>query len=135
MGKYDFLGTGFYFPIAPDGATGRIKEVSGEEDIIQAIGLIISTRKGERLMRPDFGCDIYNYVFELTDYTNLRMMEKMVRDSLLIWEPRIRDIEVTASYSQYDQDVVELNIDYVVRSTNNPFNLVYPFYLSEGIIL
>lgn len=135
MEQYEFLGTGFQFPVEADPVTGRLKETSGESDIIQAISMILMTKKGERVMRPEFGCDIYSYLFDVTDYQILRMMERVVTESLIRWEPRIREIEVNAELSGEGETAVLIRISYVVRSTNNPYNLVYPFYLNEGIRL
>lgn len=128
-----FLGVGFHFPIQVEEATGKMKTVSLEEDIVQAIPIILMTRKGERVMRPEFGCDIYNYAFDTTDYTTLVQMENAVRDALIRWEPRITDIKVHIDDSQEKEGTLLIEITYRVRSTNNPFNLVYPFYLNEGM--
>ncbi len=127
-----FLGTGFHFPIEVEEATGRMKEVSLEEDIKQAIWIILMTRKGERVMRPDFGCDIYDYAFETTDYTTLVQMENAVSEALIRWEPRITDITVRVNNEQEREGVLLIEISYLVRNTNNPFNLVYPYYINEG---
>lgn len=135
MEQYEFLGTGFQFPVEADPVTGRIMETSGESDIIQAISMILMTQKGERVMRPEFGCDIHSYLFDTTDYQTLRMMERAVTESLVRWEPRIRDVEVNAEISDEAEEKILIRIGYVVRSTNNPYNLVYPFYLNEGIVL
>lgn len=135
MEQYEFLGTGFQFPVEADPVTGRLKESSGESDIIQAISMILMTKKGERVMRPDFGCDIHTFLFDTTDYHTLKMMERAVTESLVKWEPRIRDIEVSAQLSEETEGTVLIQIRYTVRSTNNPYNLVYPFYLNEGIVL
>lgn len=132
MGEYDFLGRGFSFPIESDTATGRLKETAEEEDIRQAIYIILSTKKGERVMRPEFGCDIYNFMFGTVDYTSCRLMEQSVREALIRWEPRIRDIEVAVIPSEEDEGVLLVQITYAVRSTNNLYNMVYPFYISEG---
>lgn len=132
MGEWDFLGRGPAFPIGCDPMSGALREAAEEEDIRQAILIIVSTRKGERVMRPDFGCDIYNYAFGTMDYTTLKQMENSVRDALIRWEPRIRDLEVSAEPSKDGEGVVNINIHYLVRSTNNRYNMVYPFYLSEG---
>lgn len=128
-----FLGIGFHFPIQVEETTGRMKTVSLEDDIRQAILIILMTRKGERVMRPDFGCNIHEYVFGTTDYTTLVQMENAVRDALIRWEPRIKDIEVHVNNEQEQEGTLLIEISYLVRSTNNPFNLVYPFYLSEGM--
>lgn len=128
-----FLGVGFHFPIEVDEATGKMKMVSLEEDIVQAIRIILMTRKGERVMRPDFGCDIYDYAFDTMDYTTLVQMEHAVREALIRWEPRITDIEVRINDEQEQEGVLLIEISYTVRSTNNPFNLVYPYYINEGM--
>jgi len=132
MREFDFLGNGLSFPVESDGATGRFRESSEEEDIRQAIQIILSTQKGERVMRPEFGCDIFNYAFGTLDYTSLRMMEQAVRDALIRWEPRIRNLEVRAGLCGENAGIVEFGISYVVRSTNNRYNMVYPFFVSEG---
>lgn len=128
-----FLGTGFYFPIEVDEATGRMKTVSLEEDIMQAVRVILMTRKGERVMRPEFGCDIHEYAFDTMDYTTLVQMEDTVRQALMVWEPRITDVEVDIVNEQDEEGTLLIGIRYVVRSTNNPYNLVYPYYINEGM--
>ncbi len=133
--SYDksFLGTGFGFPLQVDGATGKIVQVSGEEDIKQAIYIILMTAKGERVMRPDFGCEIHNYAFETVDFTTLSQMESAVRRALTLYEPRITEVQVSAKLDPSIGGKVLIHIAYVVRTTNNPYNLVYPFYINEGI--
>lgn len=133
MEVFDFLGRGLSFPVASDPAAGRMKEVPEEEDIRQAIYIILSTKKGERVMRPDFGCDIFNFMFGTMDYTSLKLMEQSVMEALIRWEPRIRDIGVYVEAAADGAGEVLVNINYVVRSTNNRYNMVYPFYISEGI--
>ena len=128
-----FLGVGFSFPIQVESATGKMKTVSLEEDIKQSILIILMTRKGERVMRPDFGCNISDYAFGTTDYTTLVQMQNAVRDALIRWEPRITDIEVHINNSQEQEGTLLIEISYRVRSTNNPFNLVYPYYINEGM--
>ena len=128
-----FLGIGFHFPIQVEEATGKMKVVSLEEDIKQAISIILMTRKGERMMRPDFGCNIFDYAFDTTDYTTLMQMENALRDALIRWEPRITDIQVHVKDEQTQEGALLIEINYRVRSTNNPFNLVYPYYVNEGM--
>ena len=127
----EFLGKGFAFPLSVDPVTGRMRMAEYEEDIRQAIYLIIMTRKGERVMRPEFGCSIHDYAFDSMDYGTLSKIEDAVREALVLWEPRIRDIEVRAAGAEAGR--LDISISYVVRSTNNPYNLVYPFYISEGM--
>ncbi len=132
--KGSFLGKGWKFPVGVDEQNGKILTASYEEDIREAIMIVIGTRKGERVMRPDFGCDIHEHLFDVVNYTVLKQMENKVKQALISWEPRITDIEVEATQGSEEVGRVEINIHYVVRTTNNPFNLVYPFYINEGSI-
>lgn len=129
----DFLGRGWKFPVRVDEATGRIKTSDYEEDIAEAIRIIIMTRKGERVMQPEFGCDLHEYVFSGTDYTTITQMENEIKSALINWEPRIIDVNVSVDIDGNNLSSLLINVDYVVRSTNNPYNLVYPYYISEGI--
>jgi len=127
-----FLGTGWKFPIGIDGATGRIRMSSNEDSIRESVRIIIGTRKGELPMHPDFGCGIQEYAFETADYTTLYSMKTEIERALVRWEPRIRDIEAQVSDEQIDQGILTIHLNYVVRATNNQYNLVYPFYINEG---
>lgn len=127
----EFLGAGWKFPITVNESTGRIELSYYEENIRESIYIILMTKPGERMMQPEFGCHIYNYLFQRADYSIRVRMEHAVREALIRWEPRIRDIEVRASVPQKEEQVV-IEIAYRVRSTNNPYNLVFPFYMNEG---
>lgn len=127
-----FLGTGFRFPVQVDPITGKIRTSSDEEDIKESIRIILGTQPGERPMSPHFGCNINSFVFGTPDYTSMTIMKNEVENSLVMWEPRIKDIEVEIIQSPENDGVLLIEVSYVVRSTNNPFNLVYPFYISEG---
>lgn len=127
----DFLGKGWKFPVRAD-AHGKITISEYEEDIKEAIWIILGTSKGERLMRPDFGCGIHEYVFSSMSMANLLLIENTVMEALTIWEPRI-DVQNVKTDTQYaDNGKLVINIEYKVRATNTQFNLVYPFYLKEG---
>ena len=127
-----FLGRGFRFPIQVDEVTGRIKTSAFEEDIKEAIYLILMTKKGERVRNPEFGCGIHDYIFGTMDFTSLKEMERSVEEALILWEPRIRDIDVEVDLDETESGRLVVHIGYVVRTTNNPFNLVFPFYINEG---
>lgn len=128
-----FLGRGWKFPVSLDEESGKVMTVAYEEDIQEAIGIIIATRKGERVMRPDFGCDLHLHLFDVVDYTLLKQMESKVKQALILWEPRITDLDVVAEVGEEPQ-LVRITVKYTVRTTNNPFNLVFPFYINEGSI-
>lgn len=127
-----FLGTGWKFPVEIDAATGRIKMASNEESIQESVRIIIGTRPGELPMNPDFGCRIQEYSFETTDYTTLYSMKTEVEHALIRWEPRITEVTAEVSDENIDQGMLQIYVSYVIRSTNNPYNLVYPFYINEG---
>ena len=127
-----FLGTGFSFPVRVDPGTGRVETSSNEDDIREAIRIILGTQPGERPMNPSFGCAIHNFVFGTSDYTSIMLMKNEVENSLIMWEPRIKNIKVDITQSPDSDGVLLIDISCVVRSTNNPFNLVYPFYINEG---
>lgn len=127
-----FLGRGWKFPIEVDTVTNRIIMSEYEDDIKEAIRIILSTSKGERVMRSNFGCSIHSFIFGLTDVTTLKLIESSVTEAIMIWEPRVDQIETQAIFDQGNPGRLLINISYVVRSTNNLFNLVYPFYISEG---
>lgn len=127
-----FLGTGWKFPVAVDGATGRIRMSSNEENIGESVRLIIGTRRGERAMEPEFGCRIWEYSFGTVDYTVLHAMKNEVENALVRWEPRITDIQAEVSDERIGDGILVIQVRYTVRSTNNMYNLVYPFYINEG---
>lgn len=129
----EFLGCGWAFPIAVDIVSGRVKLASYEEDIEQAIQIILTTRCGERLMRPEFGNRLYEYLFEGDSYGTRSRIREAAEEALHLWEPRITDVEVDVEFPHGSAGGFSLNIAYTVRSTNNPFNLVHPFFLTEGI--
>lgn len=128
----NFLGRGWKFPVAVDPATGRIAMSEAEEDIRESIWIILSTSRGERAMRPDFGCGIHDLVFDSMNTAVLGLFESHVREALLNFEPRIEVVELQISTADARNGKLEIDLRYRVRETNHEFNLVYPFYLTEG---
>lgn len=127
----EFLGKGWKFPVNLD-SKGKLAMAQYEQDIKEAIWIILSTAKGERVMRPDFGCGIYEFVFAPINTATMGMIEASVREALTLWEPRIELLKVNVSADRAEEGKLLISIDYRVRTTNNEFNLVYPFYLKEG---
>ena len=125
-----FLGVGWGFPIHVD-TKGALNIAAYEESVRQSIWIILGTAKGERVMRPDFGCGIYDLVFEINSPSTAGKVAQAVRQALLLFEPRIDvlDIQVQA---ENGGEVLLISINYQVRATNNAFNLVYPFYLERS---
>ena len=126
----DFLGRGWTFPAGVD-ATGRIALSEYEDDIREALRIILLTSKGERMMRPDFGAGLHDFVFESMSATNIGRVQAAVTDALIKWEPRVEVIGVKVEPEQGELGKLLIDIEYLVRATNNRFNLVFPFYLKE----
>lgn len=125
-----FLGRGWAFPPGP-GEDGRMATAAAEEDIGQAVWLILDTARGERLMREDFGSGLHKLVFEPLNSTTVALVRHHVEEALIQWEPRIDHIDVRVQAAT-NQGRLDIEIRYRVRSTNTFYNLVYPFYLQEG---
>ena len=129
----DFLGKGWKFPgqVAKDGS---IVLSEYEEDIREAILIVLNTELGERVMRPDYGAGIQKHVFAPLNTTTMSLVSFEVREALIRWEPRVEVLKVDVSIENAAQGKLSVQIEYQVRSTNNVFNLVYPYYLtgSEG---
>ena len=126
----DFLGRGWAFPIRLD-QQGDIALAGGEDDIRQAILIILGTAPGERVMRPDFGAGLQALVFEPLNTATKALVKHRVEEALLVWEPRIDSLEVNVTDERaLGRLLIELR--YRVRATNTFYNLVYPFYLLEG---
>ncbi len=128
-----FLGVGWSFPleVVKKEGRGELRSAEYEESVRQLIKLILGTAKGERVMRPDFGCGIYDLVFETGSASTAGRIEEEVRDALLFFEPRIDVLEVRVQ-PDAGGEVLVISIDYQVRATDNMFNLVYPFYLERS---
>jgi phage baseplate assembly protein W len=124
-----FLGVGWAFPIGA--RAGRAATAAYEEDVRQALTIILGTDPGERLMRPEFGAGLSAFVFEPMNSTTLSALEQRVREALVDWEPRI-DVEGVTLTAVPADGKVSIDVAYRVRATNSHQNLVYPFYLGEG---
>jgi len=125
-----FLGRGFAFPLAVD-AAGGLAMAEHEDDIRQAIRIILDTEPGERVMRPDFGAGLRALLFEPINLHTTALIRHRVEQSLILWEPRIDSIGVEVQ-ADPPHGLVNLNVRYRVRTTNTFYNMVYPFYLQEG---
>lgn len=128
----DLIGTGFSFPIKVD-ARGRLTWSSGEQRLQDAIWLIVKTSIGERVMRPTFGAGANDYVFQPNSPTARTALATAIRSALLLWEPRVDLDTVSVDPVSGEPSQVLVSIAYRVRSTNELFNMVYPFYLNEGV--
>jgi len=126
MRRDDFIGSGWAFPAAIS-RTGSVRLVSGTDEVDAAIRMILSTVPGERVMRPEFGCAMWEQLFAPLTAGTLGLIEQNVRQALERWEPRIELLTVAAAAEQ-GTATVHIAIAYRLRSTNDVRNLVFPFY-------
>ncbi len=128
----DFLGLGFKFPLQVD-ARGAIATARHEDRVAESIALILGTAQGERVMRPDFGCGIHRLVFEPNNNLTQGRVAHAVRRALVDLEPRIDVLDVRAESAQTEPNLLLIRVDYRLRATNAFHNLVYPFFIREGV--
>jgi phage baseplate assembly protein W len=126
-----FIGRGWAFPLRVD-STGGIALVSREQEIEEAIRLILGTSPGERPMRPEFGCRIHDYLFASADSETASAIAAEVRASLRRWEPRIDVDDVQVAMDARNPALLYIDIRYAIKATNDRRNLVFPFYVIPG---
>lgn len=130
-----FLGTGWAFPPAFDNRTGTVELVSDLEDIKESLNILLSTSLGERVMQPNYGCDLNDYMFESLSTGVIGIIKHHVENSILYYEPRIvaESVDVTADDST---DLIEgrftITVVYTIPGTNSRFNYVYDHYINEA---
>lgn len=130
MTDADFLGSGWKFPVSIKDE--KIVSSEGYDSIRESIMIILGTAKGERVMRPDFGCGINELVFAPNNTSTATLITFYIKEALLKWEPRIELLNVNAEPDETEQNKLIITIDYMVKTTNTKDNLVYPFYLERG---
>jgi len=129
MSSVDFLGKGWKYPVSVQ--KGRLAFSEGEDSIRESIMIILSTAKGERVMRPDFGCGINELVFAPNNTSTATLVTFYVKEALLKWEPRIEALDVNVTPDEEEQNRLNINIEYMVKTSNTKKNMVYPFYLES----
>ena len=127
----DFLGVGWAFPVEVD-ARGRIGVARQEQDIEQSIRMIVYTPKGQRLMRPDFGCHIHELIFAPNNGSTAGLAAHYVEEALGMWEPRIRVVDVNAGSDPKDGSRLLVEVHYEIKATHDRRSLVFPFYMIPG---
>jgi phage baseplate assembly protein W len=127
-----FIGTGWRFPVKPD-ASGRLGYVTGEEEIRQSIWVVLTTAQGERQMRERFGCGIHDLVFDANTAALHGLVQEHVKSALIRWEPRIDVVDVRAESPPEQRNMLLVHVDYRIRANNAIYNLVYPFFMFEGV--
>jgi len=128
-----FLGKGFSLGFGPD-SRGGLGMTGGQRSVEESIRIILGTAKGERVMRPDFGCDLNSLVFAPNNSRTRALAQYYVEEALTRWEHRIILKEVNVRTDPDDETRFHVAISYLLRSVNTYFNMVYPFYLERGEI-
>ena len=123
-----FIGRGISWPMGVD-HTGALALTNGAQDLDRSIRIVLLTAPGERVMRPQFGCRIWEMLFEPVTPNLLGLMSQAVREAVAQWEPRVEVDEVDVVPDPNDSSLVRIEIGYRVRSTNDRRNLVHPFYV------
>lgn len=126
MAGNDFIGNGWAFPAAIN-RNGAVRLVTGVEEVDAAIRMILSTVPGERVMRPEFGCSMWEMIFAPLTAGTIGLIEQAVREALERWEPRIT-LESVIAEPEQESGAVHITVTYRIKSTNDVRNLVYPFY-------
>lgn len=127
-GTADFVGSGWAFPVRTS-PKGGVALSTGATEIEESIRIILSTAQGERPMRPEFGCRLHDYVFAPASPGTIGRIRQEVRESLARWEPRIDLHDVDVSLDPDRPTRLLVHVAYAVRGTNDPRNLVFPFYV------
>lgn len=125
-----FLGTGWQFPPAFSPHSGAAV-AEGVEDVRQSLEILLSTRVGERLLEPRYGCDLTRFIFEPLDTTLATYVKELVRNAILYYEPRVK-LESVDLYVHPDEGRLDILLSYLIAATNERANLVFPFYTVEG---
>jgi uncharacterized protein len=123
-----FIGRGISWPMGVD-HTGALRLTNGAQDLDRSIRIVLVTAPGERVMRPAFGCRIWDMLFEPVTPNLLGLMAQAVREAVAQWEPRVEVEEVNVVPDPAESSLVRIEITYRVRSTNDRRNLVHPFYV------
>lgn len=126
----DFLGRGWKYPVFIEDE--KIASSGGEDSIKESIVIILTTGKGERVMRPDFGCGIHKLAFAPNNTSTASLIQFYIQEALLKWEPRIEVLDVSVTPDEDERTMLTINIEYRVKTSNTRDNLVYPFYLDKG---
>ena len=127
-----FLGRGWSFPPTFNSKVGGVTMVSEEEDIKQSLEILLGTSLGERIMLPEYGCDLHKYLFESISTSKIHFLQELIRTAILNYEPRIDLEEINIDHSDYLDGIIRINLDYSIQTTNTRFNLVFPYYKVEG---
>jgi uncharacterized protein len=132
MADQPFLGRGWSFPPVFNKNTRQVEMLEGETDIHSSLDILLSTMLGERVMQPRYGCDMKDLLFESVNTSLKALMMDRVKTALLFFEPRIETEKIDILTDNSLEGLIQVQIDYRIRSTNSRMNYVFPFYRNEG---
>ena len=132
MAKKSFLGTGWKFPPSFDYERKEVAMVSDEQDIQESLVIILKTSIGDRIMRPDFGSKLNESVFDVINGITIEILRDSIQSAVLNFEPRVTLNDVLFNQEREHEGVLEIELDYTMRSINIRTNIVFPFYFKEG---
>ena len=127
-----FLGEGWGFPPEFNLKTKAVGMTNGEEDIKKSLEILLGTRLGERVMLPEYGCNLEELLFQPLDLTLITYVKDLIKTAILYHEPRIDLIGVQINTDNAVEGTLLINLDYIIRQTNSRGNMVFPFYREEG---
>jgi phage baseplate assembly protein W len=130
--KNDFLGRGWSFPPSFDINSAGLEMTEAEDDIKKSLEILLSTATGERVMQPEYGCDLSEMVFEPLDTTLKTYITDKIKTAIALYEPRISLLKVDLAPEQSNGEYVLIDVSYYVRNTNSRNNIVYPYYIGEA---
>ncbi|MBG6132807.1 phage baseplate assembly protein W [Aquimarina sp. EL_43] len=128
----DFIGVGWSFPPTFNREKGQLETTELFDDIQKSLEILLTTRPGERVMQPKYGCHMETLLFESLDTGTKTMIKERIRIAILYFEPRIEAKKITLDDSRQNEGVLLISIEYIVSSTNSRFNFVFPFYSEEA---
>lgn len=128
----EFIGIGWGFPPAFDLTLQSVVMAEMNDDIQQSLEILLTTRVGERIMEPQYGCNMDDLVFEALDTTLATLIRDRIETAILYFEPRITVQNIDLDTTGELEGRIIARIDYIIRATNSRFNFVYPFYYHEG---
>ena len=127
-----FLGSGWSFPPRFDAERGVAVMTTGEQDIESSLVILLGTTAGERLRHPAYGLNLREQLFEPMNTTLQTLLKDRIKTALLVYEPRIKVLSIGMDTARLNEGCLLIELEYLVRTTNSRFNLVYPFYLNDS---
>jgi uncharacterized protein len=128
----DFLGRGWSFPPTFNAQLREVEMTEKQEDIEKSLQILLTTAIGERVMEPKYGCNMDELLFESLNTTTQTIIKDKIKTAILYFEPRINPTKIELNTTNELQGEVLVEVEYVVRATNNRFNFVFPYYRNEA---